>query len=539
MKLTDNGLLNRKEWEDKGYKLPEYDREKMIQATKENPFWVHFGAGNIFRAFQANCVQNMLNKGELDRGLVAVEGFDYEIIEKQYRPHDNLSLLVTLKGNGSIEKTVVGSIAESCILDSENETEYSRLKEIFSKDSLQMVTFTITEKGYSLVDGKGNQLPSVTADFEAGPAKPQSYIGKVVSLLYTRYLAGKKPVAMVSMDNCSHNGDTLFKAVNAFAEAWTKNGKAEQGFAEYIRNPELVSFPWTMIDKITPRPDASVQEILKQDGLEDLDPVITSKNTYVAPFVNAEETEYLVIEDKFPNGRPELEKCGFLFTNQETVDRVEKMKVCTCLNPLHTALAVTGCLLGHTKISDEMKDPDLVKLVEIIGYKEGLPVVVNPGILDPKKFIDTVLQVRVPNPFMPDTPQRIATDTSQKLPIRFGETVKAYMKRDDLSVDDLKCIPFVFAAWLRYLTGIDDAGNAFTISSDPLQDSLKPYYEQLTLGEHTPEELHGILEPVLKDAKIFGVDLTEIGMDRKVTAWLADMLKGPGAVRAALQKAIA
>lgn len=539
MKLTDNGLLNRKEWEDKGYKLPEYDREKMIQATKENPFWVHFGAGNIFRAFQANCVQNMLNKGELDRGLVAVEGFDYEIIEKQYRPHDNLSLLVTLKGNGSIEKTVVGSIAESCILDSENEAEYSRLKEIFSKDSLQMVTFTITEKGYSLVDGKGNQLPSVTADFEAGPEKPQSYIGKVVSLLYTRYLAGKKPVAMVSMDNCSHNGDTLFKAVNAFAEAWTNSGKAEQGFAEYIRNPELVSFPWTMIDKITPRPDASVQEILKQDGLEDLDPVITSKNTYVAPFVNAEETEYLVIEDKFPNGRPELEKCGFLFTDQETVDRVEKMKVCTCLNPLHTALAVTGCLLGYTKISDEMKDPDLVKLVEIIGYKEGLPVVVNPGILDPKKFIDTVLQVRVPNPFMPDTPQRIATDTSQKLPIRFGETVKAYMKRDDLSVDDLKCIPFVFAAWLRYLTGIDDCGKAFTISSDPLQDSLKPYYEQLTLGEHTPEELHDILEPVLKDAKIFGVDLTEIGMDRKVTAWLADMLKGPGAVRAALQKAIA
>ena len=60
-----------------------------------------------------------------------------------------------------------------------------------------------------------------------------------------------------------------------------------------------------------------------------------------------------------------------------------------------------------------MKDEELKKLVETIGYKEGLPVVVNPGVLDPKEFIDTVLQVRVPNPFMPDTPQRIATDTSQ------------------------------------------------------------------------------------------------------------------------------
>ena len=91
---------------------------------------------------------------------------------------------------------------------------------------------------------------------------------------------------------------------------------------------------------------------------------MTSKNTYVAPFVNAEETEYLVIEDAFPNGRPKLEKGGLMFTDRETVDKVEKMKVCTCLNPLHTALAVFGCLLGYTKISDEMKDPQLVKLVD-------------------------------------------------------------------------------------------------------------------------------------------------------------------------------
>ena len=80
-----------------------------------------------------------------------------------------------------------------------------------------------------------------------------------------------------------------------------------------------------------------------------------AKNTYVAPFVNAEETEYLVIEDKFPNGRPELEKGGLIFTTRETVDKVEKMKVCTCLNPLHTALAVFGCLLDYNLISAEMK----------------------------------------------------------------------------------------------------------------------------------------------------------------------------------------
>ena len=129
-------------------------------------------------------------------------------------------------------------------------------------------------------------------------------------------------------------------------------------------------------------------------------------------------------------------KSGVMFTTRETVEKVERMKVCTCLNPLHTTLAVYGCLLGYTKISEEMKDQDLVKLVEIIGYKEGLPVVTDPGILSPKKFIDEVLQIRVPNPFMPDTPQRIACDTSQKLSIRFGETIKEYAARPELQVSD-------------------------------------------------------------------------------------------------------
>lgn len=534
IELSNKGLENKAEWEEKGYSLPKYDREKMAAATKENPFWVHFGAGNIFRAFQANVVQNLLNDGVLDRGLVAVEGFDYEIIEKMYRPHDDLSVLVTLKANGTVEKTVVGSIAETRVLDSENEAEYGRLKEIFSKNSLQMVSFTITEKGYSLVDGKGNMIPAVEADFAAGPEKAMSYIGKVASLLYIRYLAGEKPVAMVSMDNCSHNGDKLYAAISAFAEKWAANGKAEKGFVAYINNKEKVSFPWSMIDKITPRPDASVEEILNKDGINGLDPVITSRNTYVAPFVNAEECEYLVIEDAFPNGRPELEKGGLMFTARETVDKVEKMKVCTCLNPLHTTLAVYGCLLGYVKISEEMKDAQLKKLVETIGYVEGLPVVVNPGVLDPKEFIDTVLNVRIPNPFMPDTPQRIATDTSQKLAIRFGETIKAYQASPDLDVADLKLIPLVFAGWLRYLMAVDDNGNAFELSPDPLLDTVCPYVADIKLGEDC--DVEGKIKPVLENAKIFGVNLYEVGMVDKVCGYFKELIAGTGAVRATLEK---
>ena len=94
---------------------------------------------------------------------------------------------------------------------------------------------------------------------------------------------------MVSMDNCSHNGDKLYAAVNAFAKAWCEAGLAEEGFLEYVNDKTSVSFPWSMIDKITPRPDAQVEEMLHKDGIEELDPVITTKNTNIAPFVNAEE----------------------------------------------------------------------------------------------------------------------------------------------------------------------------------------------------------------------------------------------------------
>ena len=517
-----------------GYHLPEFDYDTVHKNTVEHPHWIHFGAGNIFRAFQANVAQNLLNSGILDTGLIAAEGYDYEIIEKSYRPHDNLSILATLKADNTVEKTIVGSIMESLILDSKNEAEYARLREIFKNPSLQMASFTITEKGYATANAKGEFFPAVAADFEKGPEAPESYLGKVVSLLYTRYTHGALPIAMVSMDNCSHNGDKLYAAVNAFAKAWTDNGLVEAGFLGYVNDQTKVTFPWSMIDKITPRPDAKVEAMLAEDHIGGLDAVVTSKNTYIAPFVNAEECEYLVIEDAFPNGKPALDKGGIIFTDRATVDKVEKMKGCTCLNPLHTALAIYGCLLGYTLISEEMKNPLLKNMVEVIGYKEGLPVVVNPGILDPKKFIDEVVNVRIPNPFLPDSPQRIATDTSQKLSIRFGETIKAYEASPDLHTEDLKLIPLVYAGWLRYLMGIDDEGREFTPSSDPLLEEARQYVADYELSS-APKDLSK-LDALLANEKIFGVNLHAIGMDTLVKQYFAELSSGVGAVAAALKK---
>ncbi|HWT26761.1 MAG TPA: mannitol dehydrogenase family protein, partial [Mobilitalea sp.] len=477
------------------------------------------------------------NDGSYSKGVIVSEGFDYEIIEKAYKPFDDLSLLVVLKSNGSIEKKVIGSVVESLTADSTNDLQWKRHKEIFTNKYLQMASFTITEKGYSLVDSKGDFLGVVVNDFNAGLEKPMHIMGKVTALLYERYKKGSLPIAMVSMDNCSHNGDKLLAAVETYAKEWVKAGFAEEGFLAYLMDRSKVTFPWSMIDKITPRPDDKVKKMLEDDGFEDTDLIITSKNTYTAPFVNAEETEYLVIEDTFPNGRPPFEKAGILFTDRETVDKVEKMKVCTCLNPLHTSLAIFGCLLSYKTIWEEMRDTELTKLVNKIGYVEGMPVVVNPGVLDPQEFIKAVLELRLPNPFMPDAPQRIATDTSQKIPIRFGETIKAYVASDNLKVTDLTLIPLTIAGWCRYLMGIDDNGDEFTPSPDPLLAELQEQVKGIKLGDTKFDK--DALKPILSNEKIFAVNLYEVGLGEKIEGMFLELIAGKGAVRATLKKYLA
>ncbi|MNO27853.1 Polyol:NADP oxidoreductase [compost metagenome] len=530
--LTRESIQSSKEeWKSAGVELPQFDYEQVAKNTFVKPEWIHFGAGNIFRGFVANAHQKLLELGKADTGIIAATSFDYELIDKVYKPHDNLTLLVLMNARGEFTKRVISSITEAIVANKNRAQDHRRLVEVFENPSLQMASFTITEKGYALTDPNGMYLDIVKSDMEQGPEQPVHSMSVVASLAYKRYLKGQYPMTFVSMDNCSHNGDMLKNSIITIAKAWAEKGHVDQGFVAYLEDESRITFPLTMIDKITPRPSEVVRNALEEQGIGGMDILITSRNTHTAPFVNAEISEYLVIEDKFTNGRPLLEAAGIIFTDRETVNRVETMKVTTCLNPLHTALAVTGCLLGYTQISDEMQDQTLRTLVEKIGYKEGLPVVVDPIILRPQQFLDEVLQERFANPFIPDTPQRIATDTSQKVGIRYGETIKSYVQREDLDPTELTAIPLAMAAWCRYLIGVDDEGNPLKLSPDPLMESLQEHLHGVALGDST-SNVHQILD----NEKIFGVPLYEIGLGSKIEGYFYEMLKGSGAVRRTLEK---
>lgn len=541
MKLNIENLNNSKNiFEKANIEIPKYDIKQVRENTSKKPTWLHFGAGNIFRGFIARISDTLLNDNIIDTGIIAVDTHaagrddDYEMIDKVYKPFDNLTLLASIKSNGDIDKKVIGSITDIVHADFIN--NYDALKKIFISSFLQVVSFTITEKGYSIKDLNGNYTSIVEEDINNEPKKAKNIMSIIAAMILERYKNGAFPIAMLSVDNCSNNGDKLKSSIVEISREWVKRGYADNGFVEYLEDSKKVSFPLSMVDKITPRPSEIIEKKLEYIGLEEMSLFKVGHNN-MAPFVNAESVGYLVVEDLFPNGRAKFEKANVYVTDRITVQTVEKMKVTTCLNPLHTALAIFGCLLNYNFIYEEMKTPLLKKLVERIGYDEGMKVVVHPKILNPKDFIKEVIEERLVNPYIPDSPKRIATDTSQKIPIRYGETLKSYLK-NGLDTSSLVGIPLTIAAWLRYLMGIDDDGKSMEISPDPMLEELQKYIKNIKFKNK--DSIGNNLKPILSNKTIFAVDLYDekINLGNKIENYFSEMISKENAVKECLTKYI-
>lgn len=531
-------MVSLKHWQDgaqqlaaMGVRLPQADVEAVRAAGLKQPRWIHFGGGNLYRAFHAQVAQDVIDAGGMDRGVVVVETFQPFTVDQVYRPYNCDILQVIMDEDGTLGERILSCTAGALFGNPQRAEDYQQLERYFESPELQMATFTITEKGYALRDAAGEIFACVAKEIADGPQGAASTMGIVAALLLARYNAGAAPIALVSTDNFSQNGRRFRDAVLTVANGWLEAGHVEQGYVDYLADQARVSFPWSMIDRITPNPAPATEEALRAQGWEDLPLIPTGAGVSFAGFANTERTCYLVVEDSFPNGRPTLEAGGVILTDRETVDRADTMKVTACLNPLHTALAVYGCLLGYTQIADQMTNPHLRRLVERLGYDEGMPVVVNPGVIDPKDFIDTLIAHRLPNPALPDAPQRIAQDTSQKMPIRYGHTINAYAAAG-LDASKLECIPLVIAGWLRYLLAVDDDGKPFTPSPDPMLQQLQ---DQLAKGGVAPgvtdaATVHAAVAPILSNTEIFDCDLYQVGLGEKVEQDFRELNAGPGAV---------
>ena len=533
MELNLKGLQNAEAWERAGVRLPGYDIEAAAALAKKAPRWVHFGAGNIFRLFLGSIADELLEKGLLDRGINCVEVFDEEIIDKIYTPYDHLALSVLLLPDGTRNMKVLGSIAQA-VKGADRES----VKALFESESLQLITFTITEKGYALKNSDGALLSAAKADMENGPEKARTAMAVVCAGLLARYKSGGLPTALVSMDNCAQNGRLLKQAVLRIAEAWIERGFAAQGFIGYLQDEATLAFNSTMIDKITPRPDNAQADALQRLGIMHMRPVETKKHTYIAPFTNGEKAQYLVIEDRFPNGRPPLEEAfGVYMGDLQTVTKAERMKVTALLNPVHTATGPLGVVLGWERFADMLKgEPVMMQMAKRIAYTEGLPMAPDPGILSPRAFADELFRERFVNEYLGDTNLRLCTDASQGLGVRFGETIKAYVKQYGAATA-LIAVPLGVAGWLRYMLGVDDRGKPYSLAPDPMNEEISAAFADIEWGK--PDTVTGQLRPILSNAAVFGTDLYAAGLGERIETLFKEMLGGPGAALETVKRQMA
>lgn len=196
-------------------------------------------------------------------------------------------------------------------------------------------------------------------------------------------------------------------------------------------------------------------------------------------------------------------------------------------------IGTTKVPLNYELFADAIQDHELNLLARRVGEKEGMAVVPDPGILSPEKFLQEVLEVRFPNPYLGDTSQRIAVDISQMVGIRFGEVIKAYVEKYG-SAEKLTGIPLAIAGWLRYLLAVDDNGINFELAPDPMASKLQQMLSTIRFG--CPESFSDQLIPILSNEHLFGSNLYSAGIGDKIEEMFRKQLAGPGAVRQTLKE---
>lgn len=457
--------------------LPSYDR------TQLNAGIVHLGIGAFHRAHQAFYTEAVLNKFGGDWGIIG-SSLRSASVRDQLVPQDCLYTLVERSGEGE-KLQLIGAVLDT-LVGPENP---AALVTQMAASNIKIVSLTITEKGYCHDPATGNlnlNHPDIIHDL-AHLDKPVSAIGFLVSALKQRFDNNQKAFTLLSCDNLPNNGEVLEKVVCQFAE------KIAPAFAQWIKTN--ATFPCTMIDRIVPATtDEDRREIEARLGLRDEGMVVCE------PF------SQWVVEDKFADGRPEWEQVGVLLV--EDVRVFEKIKL-RLLNGAHSTMAYTGYLSGFDYISEVMEQPAFVNLVKTYMAREAGETVTAPAGFDIEAYKQQ-LRERFSNKALKHRTWQIAMDGSQKLPQRLLETLREQLQGNGHI--DILCLGV--AAWIRYVSGVDEKGNAIEVS-DPLAKELRAACDA---NQGNPA---GMVHAVVSIEKVFGRDLiNEARFVTTTTQWL-------------------
>ncbi len=414
---------------------------------------VHLGLGAFHRAHQAVYTDDAL----------AASGGDWRIIgvslrsttsADQLNPQNGLYTVLERSSAGT-KPRVLGSI--SGVLA--GPAALPQVIEALTAESTKIVSLTVTEKAYGIRRDTGEadtSHPAVAHDLE-NPDAPTGVLGLIVKALRIRRDAGLPTFTVLCCDNLAENGAHLRSGTLDFAK------RIDPNLAEWIA--ANVTFPSTMVDRITPASTAqTLEDAQAATGFSDLAAIETE------PF------SQWVIEDDFTNGRPDWDKGGALFVQDVVPYEMMKLRM---LNGAHSMLAYAGNLCGCTYVRDVMDNADLAKLVD--RHMRAAAATLPALEVDIDAYRADLIS-RFENKSIAHETAQIAQDGTEKLPPRiFAPALDAIAKGQNID-------PFAFAAaaWMTFATEKQDT------LQDPRADDIRAALANETTAEGISNALHAL-----------------------------------------------
>ncbi len=461
---------------------------------------VHIGVGGFHRAHLAYYLHQLKNKGEASAwgicgiGLREADTKLHDIFKNQ----DHLYTLLIKHPDGKIKPEIIGSIVDFKMGVTDPEPVIARM----AHADTRIVSLTITEGGYNFNPATGAfnfDNPEIQKDL-LHPNSPITVYGFLTEALKRRRAAGLPAFTILSCDNIEHNGDMVRKMLLTFAK------EQNPSLTKWIS--EEVSFPNSMVDRITPATTPADIETLEQNfEVTDAWPVTCE------PFIQ------WVVEDEFINGRPDFEKVGVQFVPD--VGPYEKMKL-RLLNAGHSVLGILGAIHGHDTINACMGDETFVSYLRAFLDQEATLILGNIEGIDLKDYKDSLLE-RFANPNIKDSVSRICSESSAKLPKFLIATL-----HDNLAIEgSIKFATLVIAAWCYYSDkGMDRHGHPIEIS-DAMSTELHQAAKQTIsdpLAFIRQEDLFGNLIKKERFTKLYAKAIQKIYRDANIKEYMKEMI---------------
>lgn len=417
---------------------------------------VHLGLGSFFRAHQAWYTEHAPDADGW--GYAAFSGHSRDL-PARLAAQEGLYTLVTRDADGD-RFDVIGSLSRAHPAD-----DHAAWLGYFASADLAAVTVTVTEAGYLRRADGGLDVdrPEIRADLAALRAEPAAPVrtapGRLAAGLLARRRAGAGAVAVVACDNLPGNGAIAQRVVREFAAL------LDPALPEWLA--ATVSFVTTTVDRITPRTGSQDTAVVRAaTGFDDRCPVVTE------PFAE------WVLCGAFPAGRPGWDAAGVTVTDDITPFEHRKLWL---LNGGHSLLAYAGRLRGHATVAEAVADETCRAWLQE-WWELASAHLTQPD--DELAEYRTALLQRFANPRIRHTLAQIATDGSQKLPIRVLPVLRG--DRDAHRMPEAAAR--ILAAWIGYLRGhpaeVSDVRvpELRTRAAGPLSDAVPRLLDALEPG---------------------------------------------------------